>query len=206
MTPNKPRTLLVKTRTYTPVPDRFMLPDDNKELFKSFRRFPIKNPHWQTEVIEHDGQEYILESVNETAFDSLERPIHEFVENEEGIQESSTVYLEGKDGKTISVRATNGGFVSICENSEDVNFVPKDMIFISRGRRNDSCIRYDEEAQSLECSESEMERLTDDIFDDDYNCKREIVEKDPYGNPLKALTRVGDEIIHLSTYEYTYAK
>ena len=198
MTPNKPRTLLVKTRTYTPVPDRFMLPDDNRELFKSFRRFPIKNPHWQTEVIEHDGLEYILDSINETAFDSLERPIHEFVESEEGIQESSTVYLEGKDGTTISVRATNGGFVSICENSEEVDFVPQDMIFITNGRRNDFCVPYQE------LNDSETERWDDPL--DDINDIYDVVEKDQYGNPLKTITQVDDEIIHLCTYEYTYAK
>ena len=198
MTPNKPRTLLVKTRTYTPVPDRFMLPDDNRELFKSFRRFPIKNPHWQTEVIEHDGLEYILDSINETAFDSLERPIHEFVESEEGIQESSTVYLEGKDGTTISVRATNGGFVSICENSEEVDFVPQDMIFITNGRRNDFCVPYQE------LNDSETEQWDDPL--DDINDIYDVVEKDQYGNPLKTITQVDDEIIHLCTYEYTYAK
>lgn len=198
MTPNKPRTLLVKTRTYTPIPDRFMLPDDNRELFKSFRRFPIKNPHWQTEVIEHDGLEYILDSINETAFDSLERPIHEFVESEEGIQESSTVYLEGKDGTTISVRATNGGFVSICENSEEVDFVPQDMIFITNGRRNDFCVPYQE------LNDSETEQWDDPL--DDINDIYDVVEKDQYGNPLKTITQVDDEIIHLCTYEYTYAK
>lgn len=198
MTSNKPRTLLVKTRTYTPVPDRFMLPDDNRELFKSFRRFPIKNPHWQTEVIEHDGLEYILDSINETAFDSLERPIHEFVESEEGIQESSTVYLEGKDGTTISVRATNGGFVSICENSEEVDFVPQDMIFITNGRRNDFCVPYQE------LNDSETEQWDDPL--DDINDIYDVVEKDQYGNPLKTITQVDDEIIHLCTYEYTYAK
>lgn len=199
MSTNKPRTLLIKTRTYAPVPDKYMFPDDNKELYKSFQRFPKENSHWPFEVIEHNGKEYILESINETAFDTEERPIHEFVEDEKGIEESSTVYFEGKDGKTMCVRATSGGFVAICKHCEDTEVVDtSDMIFITKGRRNDLGAPY------VDVEESEMEQWDDDF--DDYNSKYDVLEKDQYGNPLKALTWVNDEMIHLRTYEYTYAK
>lgn len=198
MSTNKPRTLLIKTRTYAPVPDKYMFPDDNKELYKSFQRFPKENPHWPFEVIEHNGKEYILESINETAFDTEERPIHEFVEDEKGIEESSTVYFEGKDGKTMCVRATSGGFVSICEHCDDDNFDPKGMIFITNGRRNDLCVPYEKDI------EQDEEQWDDDF--NDYNSKYDVLEKDQYGNPLKALTWVNDEMIHLRIYEYAYAK
>ena len=198
MTTNKPRALLIITRTYAPVPDKFMFPDDNKELYKSFHRFPKENPHWQFEVIEHDGKEYILESINETAFDSSERPIHEFIEDEKEILESSTIYFEGKDGKTMCVRATSRGFVSICKNIDDDNFDPNDIIFISNGRRNDCGFPYEEEI------EQDEEQWDGDI--DDYNSRREELEKDQYGNPLKTLSWVNDEIVHFRTYEYIYAE
>ncbi len=210
---NKPRTLLVKTRTYNPVPDRFMLPDDNKELFKSFGRFPMKNPHWQTEVVEYNDEEFILESINETAFDTQERPIHEFYEDEDGIHESSIVYFEGKDGKTMSVRATSEGYVYVGENSgnlEDID--PRNMIFITNGRRNDLCMPYDEVDEDTKSFgrgqfiESDMEQLTEDLWEEDYKYKYDVVEKDQYGNPLKALTWLDDDIIHFRTYEYIYAK
>ena len=198
MTESKPRILLIKTRTYVPVPDRFTCPDDNKELYKSFQRFPIKNPHWRCEVIEHDGKEYLLESINETALDTKERSIHEFVEDEEGIHETSIVYFEGKDGQTIAVRANNEGYVYVGECSDDVeNIDPSNMIFISNGRRNDLGFPYEKEI------ELEEEQWDDDF--DDYNSKREDFGKDPYGNPLKSITLENGEIIHFRTYEYIYA-
>ncbi len=196
---NKPRTLLIKTRTYAPVPDKFMFSDDNKELYKSFQRFPKENPHWQFEVIEYDGKEYILESINETAFDTNERPIHEFVEDERGMQESSTAYFESKNGRTIAVRATSRGFVSICDHCDNPDIVDtSDMIFITNGRRNDFGVPYEKE---IELNEDDW----DEDFDD-YNSKYEELEKDQYGNPLKSLTWMNGQIIHFRTYEYTYAE
>ena len=194
---SKPRVLLIKMRTYVPVPDKFMSPDDNKELYKSFQRFPMENPHWHYEVIVRDGKEYLLESVIETAFDTEERPIHEFFEDCRGISESSIVYFEGKDGKTMAVRANSGGFVSICKLSDDVDFDHKDMIFITKGRRNDLGAPYQE------MDESEMEDWNEPF--EELNDRYEELEKDQYGKALKSLTWVNDEIIHFRTYEYIYA-
>lgn len=199
MTADKHRTLLIKTRTYALVPDKFLFPDDNKEIFKSLQRFPKENPHWQVEVVEHDGKEYILESINETAFDTNERPIHEFVEDARGIQESSMAYFEGKNGRTIAVRATSRGFVSICDYRDNKEiFDTSDIIFITNGRRHDLGVPYEEE------NELDEEQWDDDF--DDYDSKCEELEKDQYGNPLKSITWANGKILHYRIYEYTYAE
>lgn len=199
MTAIKPRMTLAITRTYAPVPNRFLDPSDSKELFKSFGRYPLNNTHWRSEVIEYNGREYVLESINETAFDTEGRPFHEFVEDKDGIQESSTVYFEGKDGKTMFVRATSGGFVSIGTSDDNSkNSDPREMVFITKGRRNDLGYPY------VEVDEAETEEWDESFYD--FNDQYEILEKDPYDHPLKTLTKVNNEIIHLRTYEYTYAR
>ena len=75
----QPRILVERAKVYRRVPKTYKNKDCNAAIYKSFARFPVKNPHWLFETIEYQGHEFLLNSIQEVAYDSQGRIIHFFL-------------------------------------------------------------------------------------------------------------------------------
>ena len=91
------RVLIERTKVYRRVPDAYRDVECNPAIYKSFARFPVKNPHWRFETIEYQGQEFLLDSIHEVAYDAQGRSIHYFRETKDELEETSTIYIAAAD-------------------------------------------------------------------------------------------------------------
>ncbi len=214
-----PRILLERMKVYRRVPSKYMHKDCCPELYKSFARFPIKNPHWQFETVEYQGHEYLLDSIHEVAYDAQGRQFHYFRETQDELEETTTVYIAAADGKTVEINATNTGRVSI----GTMGFVgsPADDPYchwIDNGNERwltekeltDAQKRYMDLEDRLtfgDCETNmtvEEEEQAREFIEQGHNCQ--VIEKDQYGKSLREIHWDCDEVLDYITYEYTYAE
>lgn len=214
----QPRILIERMKVYRRVPKAFRNKDCNADLYKSFARFPVKNPHWQFEVIEYQGHEFMLESIQEVAFDSQGRSIHYFYETVEELKETTTVYIAAADGKTVEVNVCSNGRVVIGTSGFDGN--PGDdpnCYWINDGCASgfterewtDAQKRYMDiedlyyfgngESNMTVEEEEEAHRLLEEGH------RHQVIEYDEYGKPLKEIHWDCDEILDYIENEYVYA-
>jgi hypothetical protein len=214
----QPRILIERMKVYRRVPKAFRNKDCNADLYKSFARFPVKNPHWQFEVIEYQGHEFLLESVQEVAFDSQGRSIHYFRETKDELEETTTVYLAAADGKTVEVHACSNGRVTIGTSGfagspgDDPN-----CYWINDGRMNGFIERQWTEAQKRymdiedryyfgdgesNMTEEEIEEANR-LLEEGH--RHQVIEQDEYGKSLREISWDCDEILDYIENEYVYA-
>lgn len=201
---NQPRILVERMKVYRRVPKAYMNKDCNAAIYKSFARFPVKNPHWRYETIEYQGYEFLLESIQEVAYDAKGRNLHCFRETKDEMVEATTVYIPAADGNTVEVYASSNGRVMICTCGFEGN--PGDdpnCYWINDGsisgfteQEYDSC-----EGES-DLTEEEKEEI-DKLFKDGF--RRQVIEQDVYGKPLKEISWDCDELLDYIEYEYVYA-
>ncbi|MBR1878874.1 MAG: hypothetical protein IJ814_07745 [Paludibacteraceae bacterium] len=213
-----PRVLLERMKVYRRVPKAFWNKDCNEALYKSFARFPIKNSHWQYEVIEYQGHEFLLDSIQEVAYDAQGRSIHFFRESQDEIEETTTVYIPAADGKTVEVHVCSNGRVTI--GSSDCDGSPADDPYchwivdgnergLTEREWTDAQKRYMELEERLvwgdgECNMTvEEEEQAREFIEKGKN--RQVLECNLYGKPLREIHWDCDEVLDYITYEYTYA-
>ncbi len=202
---NQPRILVERMIVYRRVPKAYMKKDCNAAIYKSFARFPVKNPHWLFETMEYQGQEFLLDSIHEVAYDAKGRNIHCFRETKDEMVEATTVYIPAADGNTVEVYACSNGHVVIGTSGFEGN--PGDdpnCYWI-----NDGCISGFTEQEYNSCEDEsdmteEVKEEIDKLFED-VN-RRQVIEQDEYGKPLKEISWDRDEILDYIEYEYVYAE
>ena len=212
------RVLIERTKVYRRVPDAYRNVECNPAIYKSFARFPVKNPHWRFETIEYQGQEFLLDSIHEVAYDAQGRSIHYFRETKDELEETSTIYIATADGKTVEVHACSNGRVTICTSGFDGN--PGDdpnCYWI-----NDGCVSGFTERLMTETQEKYMEtedrfyfgdgdsHMTDEEQEEasrllEEGRRHQVLEQDKYGKPLKEIHWDCDEILDYIENEYVYA-
>ena len=218
-TEKAPRVLLERMKVYRRVPKAFRSKDCNEALFKSFARFPVRNPHWQFETIEYQGHEYLLDTVHEVAYDDQGRQFHYFRETKDELEESTTVYIAAADGKTIEVMATNGG--RVCIGTMGFDGSPGDdpnCYWIDNGCLSgltervysDAQMRYYELEDRLSFGDGET-NMTEEEKEQAWEFiekgkNRQVIDRDQYGKPLTEIHWDCDEVLDYVTYEYTYAE
>ena len=189
------------------------------DLYKSFARFPVKNPHWQFETVEYQGHEYLLDSIHEVAYDTQGRQIHYFRETKDELEETTTVYIAAADGKTVEINATNKG--RVCIGTMGFAGSPCDdpyWYWIDNGclsgltdrEYTDAQKRYMDLEERLdwgdgECNMTEEERQQAWDFIE-HGKNRLVLDRNQYGKSLREIHWDCDEVIDYTTYEYTYAK
>ncbi len=212
-----PRILLERMKVYRRVPKAFRSKDCNDALYKSFARFPIKNPHWQFESIEYQGHEYLLDSVHEVAYDAQGRQFHYFRETQDELEETTTVYIAAANGKTVEINATSRGRVYI----GTMGFVGSPIddpncYWIDNGCLNglterlytDAQKRYMDLQERLDLGDGETnmtmeeEKQAREFIEHGKN--RQVIEKDKYGKSLREIHWDCDEVLDYITYEYIY--
>lgn len=212
-----PRILLERMKVYRRVPSKYMHKDCCPELYKSFARFPIKNPHWQFETVEYQGHEYLLDSIHEVAYDAQGRQFHYFRETQNELEETTTVYIATADGKTIKINATNTGRVSIGTVGFDGS--PADDPYchwIDNGNERwltekeltDTQKRYMELEDRLYFGDGESHMTVEEEEQArefiELGNNRQVIEKDKFGKPLLEIHWDCDEVLDYITYEYRY--
>ena len=200
----QPRILIERMKIYRRVPKAFMNKDCNAAVYKSFARFPIKNPHWQFETIEYQGHEFLLDSIHEIAYDAKGRNIHSFRETKDEMEEATTVYIPAADGNTVEVYACSNGRVVIGTSGFDGSPGNDPNCYWI----NDGCIsgfterEYDFGEGESDMTEEEKEEI-DRIFEEVH--RHQVIERDEYGKPLKEISWDCDEVLDYIEYEYVYA-
>lgn len=212
-----PRILLERMKVYRRVPSKYMHKDCCPELYKSFARFPIKNPHWQFETVEYQGHEYLLDSIHEVAYDAQGRQFHYFRETQDEMEETTTVYIATADGKTVEINATNTGRVSIGTVGFDGS--PADDPYchwIDKGNERwltekeltDTQKRYMELEDRLYFGDGESHMTVEEEEQArefiELGNNRQVIEKDKFGKPLLEIHWDCDEVLDYITYEYRY--
>jgi len=216
---SEPRIILQRSKLYRRVPDEFQDRDGNAPLYKAFSRFPVKNQHWLYELISYDGNDYLLESIQENAFDKEGRATHYFRETKDEIVETSIVYIKAADGATVEIAASSNGRVTIGtlnfdgQPSEDPY-----CYWINDGHRHElemskmtdmqqRCMelqdRYiwgDGEHHFTEEEEAEAKEIIDS------QSHMDVLTRDEHGNPLVELSWDCDKIIYYEVNEYIYAE
>lgn len=214
-----PRILFERMKVYRRVPKAFRNKDCNADLYKSFARFPIKNPHWQFETVEYQGHEYLLDSIHEVAYDAQGRQFHYFRETQDELEETTTVYIAAADGKMVEVNATSGG--RVCIGTVGFDGSPADDPYChwivdgnERGlierEWTDAQKRYMELEERLDWGDGETNMTVEEeaqaraFINEGRN--RQIIEKDMYGNSLLEIHWDCDEVLDYITHEYVYAE
>ena len=212
-----PRILLERMKVYRRVPKAFRNKDCNETLYKSFARFPIKNPHWQYETVEYQGHEYLLDSIHEVAYDAQGRQFHYFRETQDEMEETTTVYIATADGKTVEINATNTG--RVCIGTMGFDGSPADDPYChwivdgnERGLTervySEAQKRYMEFEERLDWGDGETNMTIEEeeqaraFIEEGRNCQ--IIEKDKYGNPLLEIHWDCDEVLDYIVHEYVY--
>lgn len=215
----QPRILVERAKVYRRVPKTYKNKDCNAAIYKSFARFPVKNPHWLFETIEYQGHEFLLNSIQEVAYDSQGRSIHFFNETKDELQETTTVYIAAADGKTVEVHACSNGRVTIGTSgfdgspAEDPNcywindgsicgFAEREWTDAQK-RYMDIEDRYyfgDGESNMTVEEQEEANRLLEDGH------RHQVIEYDEYGKPLKEIHWDCDEVLDYIENEYIYAE
>ena len=214
-----PRILLERMKVYRRVPSKYMHKDCSPELYKSFARFPIKNPHWQYETVECQGHEYLLDSIHEVAYDAQGRQFHYFRETQDELEETTTVYIAAADGKTVEINATNTG--RVCIGTVGFDGSPVDDPYchwIDNGNERwltekeltDAQKRYMDLEDRLTFGDGEThmtveeEEQAREFIEHGHNCQ--VIEKDKFGKPLREIHWDCDEVLDYITHEYMYAE
>ena len=212
-----PRILLERMKVYRRIPKAFRNKDCNADLYKSFARFPIKNPHWQFETVEYQGHEYLLDSIHEVAYDAQGRQFHYFRETQDELEETTTVFIEAADGKTVEVNATSGG--RVCIGTVGFDGSPADdpncywikngcLDWITERKYTEAQKRYMELEDRLYFGDGESHMTMEEeeqaraFIEEGKN--RQIIEKDKYGKSLLEIHWDCDEVLDYIVHEYVY--
>jgi len=212
-----PRILLERMKVYRRVPSKYMHKDCCPELYKSFARFPIKNPHWQYETVEYQGHEYLLDSIHEVAYDAQGRQFHYFRETQDEMEETTTVYIATADGKTVEINATNTGRVSIGTVGFDGSpaddpychwIVDGNERWLTEKEMTDTQKRYMDLQERLDFGDGETNMTMEEEEQAwefiEHGKNRQVIEKDKFGKPLREIHWDCDEVLDYITYEYIY--
>lgn len=215
----KPRVIVERSKTFRRVPDAFQHKGCNADVYKSFARFPIGNPHWRFETIEYQGHEFLLDSIHEVVYDEQGRCIHYFRETKDELEETSTVYIAAADGKIVEVHASSSGRVTIGTYgfdgmpSEDPNcywIVKGNISGFTEKVYTEEQKRYMELEDRLDfgdgvCNMSdEEEEQAQEFIKNGKN--RQVLDRDQCGNPLTEIHWDCDEILDYVMNEYVYAQ
>lgn len=214
-----PRILLERMKVYRRVPRAFMNKECNVGLYKSFARFPIKNPHWQFETVEYQGHEYLLDSIHEVAYDAQGRQFHYFRETQDELEETTTVFIPTIDGKTVEVHACNNGRVTIYTTeydgnpSEDPNhywIVDGNLRGLTEKEMTDTQKQYMELEDRLYFGDGESHMTVEEEEQAyefiEHGKNHQIIDKDEFGKPLQEIFWDCDEVLDYIVHEYVYAE